>query len=413
METIQDFLSSIYKEYQVFAFRGGRVVRGKLRAMTDDHLARLKDHLRNLGWLHRFEDVDNIDYLNCTVLDTPLAQRRLLHLGLFVATIFTTLLAGGDFAFGYSYAILSGIIRNLMLAAYSFVSSDLQTPRYWLGLAGKGMLEILGMMKQGIPFSAAILTILGCHEMGHYLMARRHGMNVTLPFFIPVPLGIGTLGAVIRIKSPLVHRRAVLDVGAAGPLTGMVVSVIFLTIGLYLSKVVPNAHLRSEFIFGDSLFTKAMIRLIHGTLPARADVVLHPFAFAGWLGMLITAINLMPIGQLDGGHVAYALFGRFQRRLATMAFGLLVTLGLIGVLGALNASGVFSPSLPMANAAFWPWLLCAAFMRSFMKPAHPPTLDETVGLNPARKIVGFLCIILLILCFVPTPVIVSQGIGAV
>lgn len=234
--------------------------------------------------------------------------------------------------------------------------------------------------------------------MGHYVMARRHGMNVTLPFFIPVPLGIGTLGAVIRIKSPLVHRRTVLDIGAAGPLTGAVVAIIFLTIGLLLSEVKPTAHLDRAIIFGDSLLMKGMLRLLHGDLPPGQDVYLHAFAFAGWLGLLITAINLMPIGQLDGGHVAYALFGRFQRRLAAMAFGLLLTLGLYG---AMHWNG--------PGQAYFPWLLCAAFMRSFMKPAHPPALDESVRLDTGRLIIGALCLALLVLCFVPAPITFWPG----
>ena len=400
METIQDFLDSIYRRYQIFAFRGGRVIRGDLRAMTNECLRRLKSRLQALGWLHRFEDIEGTNYLNCTVLDAPPRRRLGLHFGLFAVTVFTTMLAGGDFGFGACYAIVGRVITNLILAGLSLVSEGTHPPAYWLGSAGHDILKIPDLMVAGIPFSATILTILGCHEMGHYLMARRHGMNVTLPFFIPVPLGIGTLGAVIRIKSPLVHRRSVLDVGAAGPLAGMVVALICLTVGLCMSKVDPNARQSADFFFGDSLLTKGLTRLIHGKLPAGADVVLHPIAFAGWLGMLITAINLLPIGQLDGGHVAYALFGKFQRRLASMAFGMLITLGLIGLV---------SPYLSAHSRAFWPWLMCAAFMRSFMKPEHPPALDQGVRLNPGRKIAGALCMLLLILCFVPAPIILSTG----
>ena len=398
METIQDFLNSTYKEYQVVSFRGGRMVRGRIRAMTDDCLAGLRQRLSDIGWLYRFEKIDEVEYLNCTVVDNPVRHRYALHLGLFVATVITTLLTGGGFALGESYAIIFSIFANLVLSAFTFLSGVPEQAAEHLSSAGSGFVVLLHIMRAGIPFSAAILTILGCHEMGHYVMARRHGMNVTLPFFIPVPLGIGTLGAVIRIKSPLMHRRTVLDIGAAGPLTGAVVAIIFLTIGLLLSEVKSTAHLSQAIIFGDSLFMTGMMRLIHGDLPPGQDVYLHAFAFAGWLGLLITAINLMPIGQLDGGHVAYALFGRFQRRLAAMAFGLLLTLGLYG---AMHWNG--------PGQAYFPWLLCAAFMRSFMKPAHPPALDESVRLNTGRLIIGALCLALLVLCFVPAPITIWPG----
>jgi hypothetical protein len=398
LETIQDLLNSIYKEYQVVSFRGGRIVRGRIRAMTDDCLAGLRQRLSDIGWLYRFEKIDEVEYLNCTVVDNPMRHRYALHLGLFVATVVTTLLTGGGFALGESYEIIFSIFANLVLSAFSFFSGVPGQAAEHLSSAGSGFAALLHIMRAGIPFSAAILTILGCHEMGHYVMARRHGMNVTLPFFIPVPLGIGTLGAVIRIKSPLMHRRTVLDIGAAGPLTGAVVAIIFLTIGLLLSEVKSTAHLSQAIIFGDSLFMTGMMRLIHGDLPPGQDVYLHAFAFAGWLGLLITAINLMPIGQLDGGHVAYALFGRFQRRLAAMAFGLLLTLGLYG---AMHWNG--------PGQAYFPWLLCAAFMRSFMKPAHPPALDESVRLNTGRLIIGALCLALLVLCFVPAPITIWPG----
>ena len=404
METIQDFLNSIYKDYQVASFRGVRVVRGRIRAMTEDCLAGLKQRLRTIGWPHRFEEIEGVDYLNCIVADKPLRHRYALHMGLFLATVITTLLAGGGLGLPESYDVILRIFVNLVHAARSSFSGAPELAAQQLSQAGGGFLALLEIMRSGIPFSAAILTILGCHEMGHYLMARRHGMNVTLPFFIPVPVGIGTLGAVIRIKSPLMHRRAVLDIGAAGPLAGAVVSMIFLTIGLHMSEVGPTPHLPMQIIFGESLLMKSMIWLFYGNLPPGQDLFLHSFAFAGWLGLLITAINLMPIGQLDGGHVAYALFGRFQRRLASMAFGLLIMFGLLGIAGEVGLT-----QWQGADKAYLPWLLCAIFMRSFMKPAHPPALDESVRLDSGRLIIGALCLALLVLCFVPAPITIWPG----
>ncbi|NQT21159.1 MAG: site-2 protease family protein [Planctomycetes bacterium] len=408
METIQDFLKSIYREYQVVFFRGGRVVRGRIRAMTDAGLADLKQRLHTIGWPHRFEEIEGVDYLNCMVVDKPLRRRYALHLGLFIATVITTLLAGGGLELLDSHQVISRILANLALAAWSFFSGASERAAQQLSQAGGGFLALLEIMRSGIPFSAAILTILGCHEMGHYLMARRHGMNVTLPFFIPVPVGIGTLGAVIRIKSPLMHRRSVLDIGAAGPLAGAVVAMIFLTVGLRMSEMTPMSDLDPPILFGESLLMKSMIWLLHGNLPPGHALVYHSFAFAGWLGLLITAINLMPIGQLDGGHVAYALFGRFQRRLASMAFGLLVMFGLLGLTGEVGLTQWHG-----AGKAYLPWLLCAAFMRSFMKPAHPPALDESVRLNTGRVLVGALCLALLVLCFIPAPMTFISTEGAV
>jgi len=397
LETIQDFLESTYRQYDIFNFRGGRLVRGRLRAMTDDCLTGLRLRLRQLGWLYSFEDIDGEDYLTCTVMDAPMRRRQGLHLLLFGLTVCTTLVGGGDLGFQNFYQAAYVVAASLFNAAASLVAGGAAAENYWhwLMIAWAGLREIGSLMVRGIPFSFAVITILGSHEMGHYLMARRYGMNVTLPFFIPVPMGIGTLGAVIRIKSPLVHRRAVLDVGAAGPLTGAIVSIIFLLAGLQMSHLVAARGM----IFGDSILTRMLTHLFFGKLPPGVDVVLHPFAFAGWLGLLITAINLMPIGQLDGGHIAYALFGRFQRSLAVMAFGMLVTLGVIGLLS--SAGTLFR----QGHEAYWPWLLFAVFTRSLMKPAHPPTLDDTVRLNGRRKLIGVACLVLLFVCFVPAPMI--------
>ena len=395
METIQDFLNSIYTEYGIVAFRGGRLIRGKVRELTVDTAAALRQRLEALGWLHAFEKIDGTDYLTCTVMDRPIEHRRRLHIALFAITVLATLIGGGDLGFGTFYAAVAVIAEGLVRTAHALVSSFPHVSFSFLvhnglGEMAAGAMAILAIMIAGIPFSLAILTILGCHEMGHYVAARRHGMNVTLPFFIPVPIGIGTLGAVIRIKSPLIHRRMVMDVGAAGPLAGAVMSIIFLLIGVALSEVGPItpevARLGKP---GNSIFTAAVVTLVHGTPSPGQGLFFHPFAFAGWIGLLITAINLLPIGQLDGGHVAYALFGPFQRRLATMAFGMLVAFGVIGIFTGFHNG--------------WPYLFFAMFTRSFMKSAHPPALDTSVKLDARRTVVGIICLILLIVCFVPSP----------
>ena len=403
METIHDFLDSIYDEYSIVTFRGGRVIRGKVKAMTADCLAGIRRRLTAFGWRHSFEVVDGVDYLTCTVIDQPVDERRLLHAALFLAAVFTTLVAGGEMADGYLgfsrfYYEVSGIVHGLGLAGQSIYLhvrgiSPAYPVGYGLQQAFIRVIEIFGIMSRGIPFSFAIITILGCHEMGHYVAARLRGMNATLPFFIPIPAGIGTLGAVIRIKSPLVHRRVVLDVGAAGPLAGAVVAIIFLIIGIRLSAVAPMTN--NMLALGDSFLTQALAWLFHAPVPPGQCIISHPFMFAGWIGLLVTAINLLPIGQLDGGHVAYALFGPFQRRLAAATFGMLITLGVIGLL-----SGFDVLDGPVGT---WPWLLFAVFVRSFMKAAHPPVVDDTIKLNAGRKAIAIICFALLVLCFVPAP----------
>ena len=396
MQTIQEFLDSIYTTYGIVTFRGGRLIRGKLADAAKSAGAELTGRLRSLGWLFSFERIDGDDYLTCTAMDRPAARRGWLHFVLFIATIFTTLIGGGDLGFTRFYMAMAMLVGGLIhvaqaiLAAGPRISAD-YLMRNGLGDVWMAVREIGRLMYQGIPFSFTILTILGCHEMGHYVAARRHGMNVTLPFFIPVPLGIGTLGALIRIRSPLVHRRMVLDVGAAGPLTGAAVAIIALVIGISTSRIVP-IHGAGGMALGESLLTKGLVLLIRGTIPAGFDIEFNAVAFAAWIGLLVTAINLLPIGQLDGGHVAYALFGRFQRRLATMAFGMLIAFGVIGVLTKFQTGS-------------WPYLLFAVFSRSFMRPAHPPALDATVRLDARRKAVGIICILLLLAAFVPTPFI--------
>jgi len=397
LETIQEFLDNIYKEYYLIPFRGGHVIRGKLRAMTDFAVAAVKTRTESLGWLTRFEHIDGVEYLNCTVLETPAKRRTALHAGLFIVAVFTTMIGGGDLGFARFYQIFSFMIVSMANAAGGLFTGNLDTAYTWLLRAGDGLAAIAAIMREGIPFSFAILTILGCHEMGHYLMARRHAANATLPFFIPVPLGIGTLGAIIKIKSPLTHRRTVMDVGAAGPLSGAVPSLVFLVIGLLMSSVEPIPAASHMPIFGNSLLTRGLIYLMFGPLEPGHDVMLHSFAFAGFLGLLITAVNLLPIGQLDGGHVAFALFGKGQAKLAKAAFGLLITLGVLGLFSDLGL-------LPAGIYAFWPWLLFVLFVRSFMRTSHPPTLDDSVKLDPIRKLVGILCIVILIVCFVPVPV---------
>jgi len=233
---------------------------------------------------------------------------------------------------------------------------------------------------KGIPFSFTLMGILLAHELGHYLIAKKHGLSVTLPYFIPAPSFIGTFGAFIKMRSPVRDRRMLLDVGAAGPLVGVAVSIPFLILGLRLSEAKLLAG-QVGTTLGSSLLLSLISWLVVGPLPDGYDIVIHPVGFAGWIGLLVTSLNLMPIGQLDGGHVAYALWGERQNKISKFFF-----LGLLGL-------GVFG----WQGWLFWSLLL---FLMGF---GHPPPLDWWIPLDPKRKVIGWLAMAIFILTFIPIP----------
>ncbi|MDI6754976.1 MAG: site-2 protease family protein [Thermodesulfobacteriota bacterium] len=233
---------------------------------------------------------------------------------------------------------------------------------------------------KGIPFSFSLLGILLAHELGHYLVAKKHGLNVTLPYFIPAPSFIGTFGAFIKILSPVRDRRILLDVGAAGPLVGIAVSIPLLILGLQLSEV-KMIQGQVGTTLGSSLLLSLLSWLVVGPIPEGFNIVIHPVGFAGWIGLLVTSLNLLPIGQLDGGHVAYALLGERQNKIAKYVFVGLLGLGVFGWQGWL----------------FWGLLL---FIMGFR---HPPLLEWWVPLDRKRKIMGWVAVAIFILTFIPVP----------
>jgi len=241
---------------------------------------------------------------------------------------------------------------------------------------------------EGVPFAFTLLAILGTHEFGHYFTARAYGASVSLPYFIPAPppLLFGTLGAIIRMRSPARDRNSLFDIAAAGPLAGLVVALPALWIGLGWSKVaaVPAG---GSVSFGNSLLLRFMTWLAFGPLPPGHDVFVHPVALAGWVGLFVTALNLIPVGQLDGGRIAYALFGARHRQISIATF-----LGLLA-LGAVTGAG---------NWFVWAFLLL--FVMGFH---HQPPLDDLSPLSPGRYAVGFLCLLLLILLIPPVPIAIQ------
>lgn len=233
----------------------------------------------------------------------------------------------------------------------------------------------------GLIYTCSLLAILVAHEMGHFLQAVRYGIPASLPFFIPMPIGpIGTMGAVIGMQGSDADRKQLFDIGITGPLAGLVVALPLIAFGLSHSQPIQA----SRFL-GEPLIWKAMNYLIHGAvaLDARHVVPMNPYSMAGWVGLLVTGLNMLPISQLDGGHVSYALFGR---RSFWIARGMLVLGGVFVIL-----------------TSYYSWLLMLVLL-VLMGPAHPPTRDDTVPLGRARTILGLVSLSIPILCFTPIPI---------
>ncbi|MCC6905215.1 MAG: site-2 protease family protein [Anaerolineae bacterium] len=296
------------------------------------------------------------------------------------------------------------------------------TPEVWRAALGTGVL-----------YTLALLGILGTHEMGHYLMSRRHGISATLPFFIPFPNLLGTLGAVIAMREPTPNRKVQFDIGVAGPLAGLFVAIPVLLIGLLLSQVgtvdqfianLPEALRGQTSIMseGNSLAYLAAKFVVFGRiLPAGGeDVWIHPVAFAGWAGLLVTALNLLPVGQLDGGHVVYGLFGEKARRFRTPVIVVLVILTVVGwfqdFVAALRpeqiaAMGERVFSVLHAIAALpipgWQWWGMWVFILLVLMRNHAPVLDEITELDPKRRALGIAMLVVFILIFTPRPLVIT------
>ncbi|MCK5738116.1 site-2 protease family protein [bacterium] len=235
-------------------------------------------------------------------------------------------------------------------------------------------------MAQGPWYSLAIITILFAHEMGHYLACRFHHIPATLPFFIPLPPPLnpfGTMGAVIRIQGQIPHRKALFDIGVAGPLAGMFFTVIALVIGLHL----PTQTVATEGVpLGMSLLFRGLAYLINPVVLTEANVAIHPVAFAGWVGLFVTSLNLLPVGQLDGGHAIYAMWPEKS--------------------GFIYRVFIF---LFAVNAAFYPPWVVFLILLLFFGLKHPPPTESKTPLNWARRLIGWLTITIFLLAYMPFP----------
>jgi membrane-associated protease RseP (regulator of RpoE activity) len=261
--------------------------------------------------------------------------------------------------------------------------------------------------------AVSLLGILLVHELGHYIAARLHHVPASPPYFLPLPLlgMFGTLGAVITMNDRIRSRKALLDIGAAGPLSGMVVALPVLYFGLKLSPVAPISTTESYWQEGQSILYWAMKRAALGPIPEGYDVQLHPLAFAGWGGLLLTMINLLPWGQLDGGHIAFALFGKAQHRMARwFRRGLLLIFAynfVRFVVPVLLHQSRQSLSDAIMSSLFWlMWYGVTGLMARFSGEDHPPF--EPAPLDRSRQLVAVASLLLFVLIFLPTPIAVYQ-----
>ncbi|WP_420266790.1 site-2 protease family protein [Candidatus Magnetominusculus dajiuhuensis] len=267
-----------------------------------------------------------------------------LHVILFVATLLTTLLAG-------------------------MLQKDINP------------LDEPWRFYEGLPFALTLLTILMVHELAHYYSSIRHHTAATLPYFIPAPLSpIGTFGAFIKMKSPIRTRTALMDIGASGPIAGFIISIVAVVGGLFYSEI-GLVNNKMGMVLGDSLLFSLLTKLIVGTPPQGYDVMLSPVAFAGWLGFFVTSLNLIPIGQLDGGHIMYAFAGGSNIWISRV---LVVCLALMGI-------------------EYWNgWLFWAALM-VVLGLRHPPVIFNEIPLEPSRKKMAAISLAIFIVTFVPMP----------
>jgi membrane-associated protease RseP (regulator of RpoE activity) len=351
-----DYISSLY---------GSVIFRQEKEKLTEIELNQIQAALFSNGIQSQIQDT-NREYLLRLLIEYSKVKKEntRVNLVLFIATIITTTLTGAFFAGSDPFSTLQGLIS-------------------------------------GVPFAFALLMILGAHEMGHYLYAKKYQIYATLPYFIPFFLpfifNIGTFGAFIKLRSPIPNKRALFDVGVAGPFAGLAVSLFFLILGFsqlpdlegvkaYVSQIHPWSDTGLDALtLGNPILFELIRTMMGGTHLPMYETYHFPFIFAGWIGLFVTAINLMPIGQLDGGHITYALFGEKSKFVAIGAFILLAVLA------------IFSTN----------WIVWTILILIFIRFKHPPTLNDTIELDPNRRVLAWLSYIIFIVCFTPTPIFLS------
>ncbi|MEX2224256.1 MAG: site-2 protease family protein [Candidatus Rokuibacteriota bacterium] len=331
---------------------GGRLLVEPARALT-----LIEPRLKRFGYTPFLGRQGDLVWIRAVPLaDVAERSRSGVNLLLFALTVLSTLAAG-----------------CLITGSFPFVTFN-------------PFLQPLRLL-DGVPFSFTLIAILGTHEFGHYFTARYYGASVSLPFFIPAPPPIflfGTMGAVIRMRSPARDRNSLFDIAVAGPLAGLVVAVPALLLGLSWSRVGMVLPDQGAITFGDSLLMRLLTWMVFGPIPPGMDVYVHPVALAGWVGLFVTALNLFPVGQLDGGRIAYALVGPWHRRVSIITF-----------VGLLALGAVFRS----AN-----WVVFGALVLLLMGFHHAPPLDDLTPLSRRRYALGLFCLLLLIALIPPVPI---------
>lgn len=313
---------------------------------------------------------------------------------------------------------------NIVLFILTFFTASVAGVQ-WIG---KDPFE-LENLQYGFQYAFAILFVLGTHEFGHYFAARFHNVKVTLPFFLPFPpllffINFGTLGAVIRTRSVVPSRKAMFDIGIAGPLAGFVACLLVLAYGFltlpgpeFILAIHPNYDFAINALpdsqglpleFGQTILFSALSTLLTDPsqfVPPMSEIYHYPFLCVGWFGLFVTAMNLIPIGQFDGGHIVYTMFGDKHQRIARIAFYSLLVLGVPSVLDSiLRTVGSYvmdhppGQIIPFAQYSWSGWFLWAMISYYLVKLYHPPVPDET-PLDPIRMQIGWFSIVIFILCF--------------
>ncbi|MGA8231622.1 MAG: site-2 protease family protein [Candidatus Acidiferrales bacterium] len=309
-------------------------------------------------------DADSMPYV-----DRPRALRRrarkpiAVPLALFVLTVFSTLAVGSEFARSYANNLAPFSEGEL----FSVMVHPLLHPR---------------LLLSGIPFSFTLLTILMAHELGHYFACKVYGIDVSYPYFLPAPSLFGTFGAFIRIRSPIPTRRALFDVGIAGPVAGFLVAVPAMAIAVYYSKVIPDAQANALVVFGSPPLLQFLIAMFHSHATPE-NFLLHPVGQAAWVGLFATALNLLPAWQLDGGHIIYSLTDRYHRRISLAAALTLVAMGMVYWRGWV----------------FWGLLLCVLSLRF----RHPTLYDPYESLDAKRRLWAIAALVIFLLSFTLWP----------
>ncbi len=360
VKNLSSELHGLFEVKRVSAQSQGQVISfgGRLLVNADNSYEKIRRRFVAHGYTPAFRHEKGEDVILAMegLVEQPKTGNPLVNILLFVATVFTTLSAGANLTTGRS------LFETFMTGS---------------------PLAILQALIAGLPFTITLLGILGIHELGHYIAARLHGVRATLPYFIPMPFGLGTLGAFISLRSPMQNRKVLFDIGLAGPYAGFMAAVPLMLLGLLLSSTnyVPYSYPGQTL---DSLGTSVLIELfvrIFTDIPPDRTLVAHPVFFAAWLGFFLTGINLLPVGQLDGGHASYALLGRPAHAVALIIFGLLILAG----------------AFISTNWFIWAFFIMLGGLR------HPPPMNDISDVGPVRKAIGVMTIILFFLIFIPVP----------